>query len=169
MRAAIFDWDKVKEEDKKDNLVKYLHELAFDRAGFLGAFSPLYNAFRGIKYERDLTSIMAGAQVGFFLTGIERMIKPYVGRNSEGTNTAEHQQAVAFASTVLAPLLTYTMTSVPGGPLMATLIMGGTSGTAAGWFADKVRGEKYTVKSKREKAERDAAKLFPSSKSIWKQ
>ena len=141
LRAALFDGDRWDEEEKKGTLGKWLAMLAFDRTGFVGAWSPILNAITGIKYDRDLSAIFAGAQVGFFLTGAQRMLQPFFGRNSERTNTTEHRAVKALYQTFAAPALVYAMTSAPGGALAAAVIMGGSSSTAGGMFADAVLGK----------------------------
>lgn len=140
LRAALFDGDRWEEEEKKGTLGSWLASLAFDRTGFVGAWSPILNAITGIKYDRDLSAIFAGAQAGFFLTGAQRMLEPFFGRNSARTNTTEHRALKAFYQTFAAPAIAYAVTSAPGGPLAAAVLMGGTSSTAAGAFADVVMG-----------------------------
>lgn len=118
-REALLNPDKWEEEEKKEDgfPIKWLAALAFSRVGFTGLADPLYNALLGVKYQRDLSNILAGATPSFFLQGLERIAKYFVV-NSENTNSAERNAARGLYELSVQPGLAYATGYLPGGPLV---------------------------------------------------
>jgi len=98
----------------EDELQRALVSRPLSRAGFAGAFDPIVQAFTGLKYQRSLTGVAAGAQMGFFLNAMENILKPYLGENSPNTNTAERNQVKGVMSLAAVPI-SLAMTALPGG------------------------------------------------------
>ncbi len=151
VRAAIFDADQWEEKEKDDELYAWLLGLAVSRSTIAGPTDVLLQSVTGLRYERDLTSLTAGAHLGFLLSNMQNMLNaspqvsvgPYgIGqRNSANTQNAEHTGAKAFYRTVLAPtaaaLLAITPTPGPiSGIAKGAMLQGATSGTTADAFAD---------------------------------
>lgn len=118
-REALLNPDKWEEEEKKEGgiPIKWLSALAFSRVGFLGLADPLYNALLGVKYQRDLTGLLAGASFGYFAQALERIVKYFVA-NSENTNSAERATARGLYELSVQPGLAYATGYLPGGPLV---------------------------------------------------
>jgi hypothetical protein len=118
-REALLNPEKWDEEEKKADgfPIKWLAQLAFSRVGFTGLADPLYNALLGVKYQRDLSNILAGATASFFLQGLERIAKYFVV-NSENTNSAERNAARGLYELSVQPGLAYATGYLPGGPLV---------------------------------------------------
>jgi hypothetical protein len=116
------------------------------------------NSLSGLRYERDMTALASGAQLGFMLSNTQNIInglpKTEVlnnslagARNSPNTNSAEHTAAKSFYRLVVAPTLAAGLSMAPtSGPVGATVRAGalfyGTSNSAATSFADTLVGPK---------------------------
>ncbi len=74
-----------------------------DRAGFTGPMSPIINAFRQIRYQRDLPTSLAGPIVGDIGWKLQKMAEPFLSSNSENNNTAERNAAAALYDAVIEP------------------------------------------------------------------
>lgn len=109
-----------------------------DRAGFLGAASPIVNAFKGIKYRRSLTDSLSGAVVGRIGDGLTAGAGLGIG-NSENTNSAERRAAGAL----------YDLAIEPAADFLATDLLKGKAGTAA-IFATGNRAENGVLPADRE-------------------
>jgi len=118
-REALLNPEKWDEEEKKEGgfPIKWLASLAFSRAGFTGLADPLYNAFLGVKYQRDLSNILAGATGSFIFQAIERIAKLFV-LNSEKTNSAERGAVRGVYELIAQPGLAYATGYLPGGPVV---------------------------------------------------
>lgn len=119
MREALLNPDKWEEEEKKEKgfPIKWLSQLAFSRSGFTGLADPLYNAMMGVKYQRDLTGLLAGATYGYAAQALERIVKFFV-LNSANTNSAERNAARGLYELSVQPGLAYVTGALPGGPMV---------------------------------------------------
>lgn len=117
-REALLNPEKWAEEEEKEGgfPAKWLLSLAFSRSGFTGLADPIYNAFTGVKYQRDLANILGGATGSYFLQAIERIAK-YFFVNSENTNSAERGVARGMYELAVQPPLAIAIGALPGGPL----------------------------------------------------
>jgi hypothetical protein len=122
IRAVLLDWEKWKEKDRKGELASWLMELAFWRAGAAGLLDPLVQAYRGIKWQRDITSLAAGAQYGALLQNIQDMVAPFRGTNSDNTNTAERKAVKAVWNTAGGPMIAWATAATPLGPLFGPVM-----------------------------------------------
>lgn len=153
VRAAIFDADQWEEKEKDDEVYEWLLGLAVSRSGITGPADVLLQSVTGLRYERDLTSLGVGPQIGYMasnmqnmLNGLPRMeIGPYgIGqRNSPNTENAEHTAAKGFYRLAVAPTIAAALSMAPTpGPVSAAIrgaaLQAGTSGTAANAFADSM-------------------------------
>lgn len=92
-REYIFNqdrWDREWEEADEDELKfigNYLLPLAFTRSGLTGAFDPLFQAFTGLKYQRDIANTFLGTG-GYVAQNFQDIAKYWVN-NSENTVSNE--------------------------------------------------------------------------------
>jgi hypothetical protein len=150
LRELALNPDRWEEEKEKDNLTQWLAQLAFSRAGFTGLADPLYNAYLGVKYQRDLANIFLGAGNSYFTQAGERILK-YWAVNSENTNSAERSAARGWYELLALPAMAMVTGSVPG------RMMGYGAGLSYAYLSsprakekvqDVVAGEKQGTKSK---------------------
>jgi hypothetical protein len=152
-REALLNPDKWEEEEKKEGGVpiKWLAQLAFSRAGFTGLADPIYNAFSGVKYQRDLTSLLTGSTAAFFLQAMVRIAKYFVV-NSENTNAAERNAARGLYELSIQPLFAYGAGYLPGGPIvgygMGASYMYLSSPASKSQWQDWLAGEKQGKQKK---------------------
>ena len=159
LRAAIYNADQWEEKEEKDELASWLGWTAFSRTGFLGPADVLANAMTGLRYERDLTSLLVGAVPSWIASNFQNIIKgmpqaelyeggPGVGvRNSENTNTAEWTGSKSAYNLFATPSINAFLSAMPTpGPVGWGLKFGAmqllSSSTAAAAFADMLVGEK---------------------------
>ncbi len=118
-REILLNPDKWDEEEKKEGgfPIKWLSQLAFSRAGFTGLADPVFNAFTGVKYQRDLSNLFVGATGSFVLQAVERIAK-YFAINSENTNAAERGLSRGLYELTIQPGLAYATGALPGGPVV---------------------------------------------------
>ncbi len=160
-RAYLYNNDQWEEKDEKDELAEWIGWTAFSRSGVLGPADVLLNALNGVRYERDLTSLMVGATPAWAASNVQNIIKGlpktelYSGgtgvglRNSPNTNTAEHMALKSTYNLFAIPAVNAFLAALPApGPLGAGLKFGAmqilSSSTAASSFADSIVGEKGT-------------------------
>ena len=92
-REYIFNqdrWDREWEEAEEDELKfigNYLLPLAFTRSGLTGAFDPFFQAFTGLKYQRDIANTFLGTG-GYVAQNVQDIAKYWVN-NSENTVSNE--------------------------------------------------------------------------------
>lgn len=144
IREAIFNSEQWDEKD--DERFGWLFALAVSRSGVYGPADILINSYKGLKYERDLTSLAAGVSPSIILSDIQNMVKVFGDKNSPNTNTSERTAAKSLYNLTMAPALNLTLSSLnPVGPVgwasrYAAMVYG-SSASAASSFADIVAGE----------------------------
>jgi hypothetical protein len=136
-REAVFNQAGWQEHKKKGDLMSWLSDLAIQRTGINGPLDPVIQAFTSFRYEKSLSSLTAGAQVGFFLDAIANIARPFVSE-AAGTNTLHYNSAKAFYQSVIVPIELAALTSMPGGPLTGPLY-----GTAMMFLAGRGAGERF--------------------------
>lgn len=144
IREALFNSEQWEEKD--DDRFGWLFSLAVSRSGIYGPADILINSFKGLKYERDLTSLAAGVGPSIILSDIQNMMKLFGEKNSPNTNTSERTAAKSLYNLTMAPALNLTLSSMnPLGPIGWATRYGamvyGSSASAASGFADMVAGE----------------------------
>ena len=130
---------------------------ALTYGGMMGAADPLYNAFTGVKYGRDMSNLMVGAYGSTFWHDFETVMKgmPWAENNSPNTNTQEWQAARSFGHGVLAPGAVFFLSWMPGGGHVSGVAMQWLgSGKSTAWFANQWVGEKDSKKKGGNKAAR---------------
>ena len=162
-RAALLDSDRWEDEEKKGNLGAWLRELAFWRMGFAGPLDPLVQAVRGIKYQRDMTSLTAGPQLGALMQNIQdisgwavQAIGNLISGEVATTNTQQRKAAKAFYNLMIGPVFSFAAAATPAGPaggaILGMVQMFTGSGGARDAFASWLAGEKFDKETqKREK------------------
>lgn len=146
-RALVFDGEQWDEKEKEGQLGEWLGGLAASRTGALGVLDVVYNAMTGLRYERDLTSMAAGAHLGYFISQIQNVVSMFGARNSPNTNTAERTAAKGLYRLMAAPAFSALLAGIPAaGPVSKTVRFGVleylTSNTAGSAFATAVAGPK---------------------------
>lgn len=101
--------------------------LAASRTFSFGAFDPLINSMTGLKYNRDLAYLPLGAYAGADAQNATNIARAFTDRNSDRTNTGEHNAVKAAWQLAGAPTLAAALASLPGGPLAS---MGAGAATA---------------------------------------
>jgi hypothetical protein len=145
LREELFNRRKNDERTSGEKL-----EIALSRSGIFGPADPLYNAIRGLKYQRDLSNIVVGPGPGFFLQSIGDILA-ITQANSERTNTSERNAAMGAYSLLAVPAISASLGLLPGGmgmvpqALFAAGVMYGTSPGAKQRFADLAVGPKQSA------------------------
>jgi hypothetical protein len=145
LREELFNRRKNDERTSGEKL-----EIALSRSGIFGPADPLYNAIRGLKYQRDLSNIVIGPGPGFFLQSIGDILA-ITQANSERTNTSERNAAMGAYSLLAVPAISASLGLLPGGmgmvpqALFTAGVMYGTSPGAKQRFADLAVGPKQSA------------------------
>ena len=77
--------------------------LGMTRSGFLGLTDPLFNAFYGIKYDRDLSNLAIGPVLAVPAM-LGQKLGNLVARNDPDTETAEYRAVEGVWDAVIGPL-----------------------------------------------------------------
>jgi len=118
VRERLLNPTKWQEHEDAGDTWSWLSDLAVQRSGVNGPLDPVAQAVAGIKYERDLSGLLAGAQVGYMLQAAGDMLAPFAGLSSPNTNTADYKAVKAAWNMFGAPAATMLLTAIPGGPLV---------------------------------------------------
>lgn len=164
MRVALFDHDRWEEEKKKGvgDLASYLLESSLYRAGFAGAFDPLVQSVRSVKYQKDFANIFIGAAPSYFASAGEDLIR-FFTTNSERTVSAEFQAVKSLYEVILLPLVVMsvanprfgfkTLSKVPPtlrGPIGGATAQAASTSTMKNYVSNKavegIWGETYKAK-----------------------
>ena len=130
-REFIFNRDRYErewEENDKDAskfLLNYILPLGFVRSGFTGIYDPIYQAFTGLKYQRDLSNIPVGAGVSYVLDNIAKIFSPFVRPNSPNTSSAEFNALLGLYNLTVQPIMSYGLATLPVGQLGSYVGTGG--------------------------------------------
>ena len=152
----MFNGDEWERQKENDNLIPWLMEVAWTRAGFFGALDPIYQAFRSLKYEADIKNLFAGAQAGFLLNAVDRIMTFFGQKNSPNTLTAEYNAVRGFMDTIGSGLISLIAATTPGN--IAGTIAGlgaflGTSSDVKKWisrkFVETVYGDELEIGGKK--------------------
>ena len=128
-REFIFNqdrWDREWEESDEDFvkfMANYLFPLAFARAGMTGAFDPLFQAFTGLKYQRDLSNALIGT-AGYITQNAEDMAGLFIN-NSPNTVSAEFKAARGLWNLTVQPAISLAIAMTPMSSTTALIGAGG--------------------------------------------
>ena len=128
-REFIFNqdrWDREWEESDQDFvkfMANYLFPLAFARAGMTGAFDPLFQAFTGLKYQRDLSNALIGT-AGYITQNFEDMAGLFIN-NSPNTVSAEFKAARGLWNLTVQPAISLAIAMTPMSSTTALIGAGG--------------------------------------------
>ena len=145
LREELFNRRKNDERTSGEKL-----EIALSRSGIFGPADPLYNAIRGLKYQRDLSNIVIGPGPGVFLQSIGDILA-ITQANSERTNTSERNAAMGAYSLLAVPAISASLGLLPAGmgmvpqALFTAGVMYGTSPGAKQRFAYVAVGPKQSA------------------------
>lgn len=155
-RTMFFNHDRFDEKELKDKFL-YILGGGFAYTSPVGAVGDvLWQSLVGLKYEKDLTSLTAGAGVGAFLQDLQT-ISHLWGRNAEGTRAVERNAFAAFYHLTVGTLATIATATVPGA---LGKVVGGASMFVGSRQMGKDLAERYIGYSEKEKKkmERDQNK-----------
>jgi hypothetical protein len=151
VREAIFNPGKWQEMDEQGQLMDWLTGLAIQRTGLNGPLDPVIQAVTALRYEKSMTSLTAGAQVGFFLQAAQDMLAPFT-QGSPYSNAADFNAARGVYNMFAVPAETIGLTALPGGPLTGKLfgaaMMLATGRGASESFAKTLVGPKGSTAPK---------------------
>lgn len=103
VREMLLNAERVEDMDD-DELYDYMLARAWSRTGLTGRFDPLIQIATGVKYENDLTGLIAGPYNSFFMGQYQTMFEAIWGRNSPNTNTTEWNAAQSIYRGLVHPL-----------------------------------------------------------------
>lgn len=144
VRMFLFDQERWKELDEKDELAGYLITTAMGRT-FATPLDPIIQAYTGYKYSGSAASNLSGPALSNIVQQVDAIGTTSV-RNSEKTNTAEYNRAKAIYRLGIGPGAGMALQFIPGGSYISgaagLATMAVTSTTTADAFAEKLIGEK---------------------------
>ncbi|MDK2760477.1 MAG: hypothetical protein KYX64_03865 [Sphingopyxis sp.] len=147
VRMFLFDQERWKELDEKDELAGYLITTAMGRT-FATPLDPIIQAYAGYKYSGSAASNLSGPALSNIVQQVDAIGTTSV-RNSEKTNTAEYNRAKAIYRLGIGPGAGMALQFIPGGSYISgaagLATMAVTSTTTADAFAEKLIGEKGSV------------------------
>lgn len=138
LREAIFNQTKWQEESEKGTLGEWLGDLALQRTGVNGPLDPVIQAITGLKYERSLSSLTAGAQAGYFLQAAGDMLKPFAGLDAPNSNTSDYNAIKGAWNVFGVPAVSTLLSIAPGGPLANAGYGAAMQGLTSRSVADRV-------------------------------
>jgi hypothetical protein len=154
MRDQITNPTEAAQRPKELSSLQYL-----SRTGILGGLDPYVNAALSLKYNRDLSQMMAGPYAVGYLQDLQKMVAlapPPYGSNSPNSNTAEWNADRALYTSIISPSVALGLSIAPGGPILTKAYglllnspfgrsnpaLAPTSPEAAGAFATGLAGER---------------------------
>jgi len=117
-REYIFNqdrWDREWEENEEDPVkfaTDYLIPLAFARSGLTGAFDPVYQAFTGLKYQRDLSNYFLGTG-GYVVQNVQDIAQAFSSANSPNTVSSEFKAYRGAYNLTIQPLISLALAIAP--------------------------------------------------------
>jgi hypothetical protein len=120
LRERLFNGATWDEHQKDGTLGDWLSDLAISRTGINGPLDPVIQAFTGLKYQRDLSSLVAGAQLGYFLQSAGDIVKAFAAP-SPNTNTSDFNAIKGAWQLLAVPAMSALFSALPGGPLTGFL------------------------------------------------
>jgi hypothetical protein len=154
VREMVFNPERQEEWEEDEEWVKNNLALAATRTFSFGALDPFINAWTGLRYNRDISYLGAGAYAGADAQNVGKMVKAFSDQNSPNTNTAERNAIEGLYGFAIAPALAAALSSAPGGPLASAAAGVGTatvtSPQAAKGAATLIAGPKQDKAGERE-------------------
>jgi hypothetical protein len=123
LRERLFNGESWSDHEKKGDLGSWLSDLAIQRTGINGPLDPIIQAMSGLKYQRDLSALVAGAQTGYFTQAAGNILKAFVSPSPD-TNTSDYNAIEGAWQLLGVPAMATLFSTLPGGPA-AGAIWGG--------------------------------------------
>jgi Large polyvalent protein-associated domain 1 len=146
LREALLNHEEFEKHEQAGDLHDWLSDLAFQRTGFNGPMDPVAQAITGLKYNRDLSGLMSGAQAGWFLQAAGNLLAPLSGAGSPDTNTSRYAAVTGAWNMFGVPAAGAALSALPGGPLTragySAAMQYLTSGSGADAVATALAGAK---------------------------
>ena len=111
LREAVLNSDRWDEKEDEGELVSYLLNLGFSRAGYYGAFDPLVNGIYGLKYSRDLANSVVGS-ASYYLTAFAKQINALFNDNPDSLYD-EYQGWQGFYEMFAIPAMSFGFAAAP--------------------------------------------------------
>lgn len=116
-REALYNPEAQAEKDELEKVM-----LDISRSGVTGTLDPLLNALSSLKYERDLSNLAVGANLGFFMQKVGNIAgawpQAWGGKNNPNTNNAEWSAVRGAYQAFGVPLAHTVLSLAPGSKLM---------------------------------------------------
>ena len=147
------EWDEA-DEDVGKFFKNYLLPLGASRAGLTGAFDPIYQAFTGMKYQRDIATSLTGTG-SYILTSGQDILSPLIN-NTPNTLYSEYRFLRGLWNLTVNPAVSTAIAIAPLSPANALGATGAaqyitstsTRDKAINLMLESIYGEGYVRGSK---------------------
>lgn len=147
------EWDEA-DEDVGKFFRNYLLPLGASRAGLTGAFDPIYQAFTGMKYQRDIATSLTGTG-SYILTSGQDILSPLIN-NTPNTLYSEYRFLRGLWNLTVNPAVSTAIAIAPLSPANALGATGAaqyitstsTRDKAINLMLESIYGEGYVRGSK---------------------
>lgn len=145
LREYFLNPERWEELEKEGKLEETMLKLGLTRSFSMGMVDPLIQAYTGLRYQRDLSSMFVGPSGSVLLTDLAKIINLFA-RNSKKTNTGEYNAVEAGYNMAIGPAIATGLTMMPAGPILTPIAGAGiayvTSPRMGDTVATAVVGEK---------------------------
>ena len=145
VRSLLFDRENAERHIEEEDFFGWQAMIALSRSGAFGALDPLIQAWKGLRYQRDLTSVTSGAFLNVGLNWLQSLGN-LQANNSPNTNTTERNFAQDTLRMYQTPLVMAFLNALPGGRAAGMLYgmagMLASSNSVIGYETDWIAGEK---------------------------
>lgn len=115
-------YTKLTNPDRADEMTAWEKAMAdLSASGSFGYADPFINMATGVRYGKDLTSMTAGAQLGWFLGNVMKIATAFTPENSPNTNSAEYNATQAAYNLAAAPAITSAILKYAKSPILKFL------------------------------------------------
>lgn len=143
LREWLFNGEQTKRHLEEGDFVSWIARIAASRSGVYGPFDGVIQAFTGLRYQRDITSMTAGPFMNLILNFGQSLGEAYYN-NSPNTSTSERNLTTATLRTFQTPLIMAGLTVLPGGryvgPILAGVGMLASSNSLMQWETSLIAG-----------------------------
>ena len=147
LREYFLNPERWEELEKEGKLEETMLALGLTRSFSMGMADPLIQAYTGLRYQRDLSSMFVGPSGSVLLTDMAKIMMFGV-RNSKKNNTGEYNLVEAGYNMAIGPAIATGLTMMPAGPILTPIAGAGiayvTSPRMGDTVATAVVGEKGT-------------------------
>ena len=158
LREAVLNEERWEKKEDEGELISYLLNLGFSRAGYFGAFDPVVNGIYGLKYQRDLSNSVIGA-ASYYTTAGAKMVNALANDNPNSLYD-EYQGWQGFYEFVAVPAMSFGFAALPGPqgvkqttfyPALLHLRSPDAKKEFAQWWVKTLNGKRYVPRNERPK------------------